>query len=421
MSIKSKLQRMKTHLKAEDTHDGLVEKLEDSPPVLVFADSDRELAEKWKKHGFDPFSFGDQISYRKRSFYPWKNSAEKRDIETTYKLWDEYSHEHPLSCKDVPLHRMLFFDTETTGLSTGAGNTIFLIGYARVLKEGIEVIQHLLGDPSSEGAFLYGFLQDFHEEDYLVSYNGKAFDWPQVRSRHTFVRDQVPRLPAFGHIDLLHAARRLWKHELPSCRLSIVEKEKLGIFRSNDTPGSMAPILYYEYLQEEDPEHLLGIIEHNNQDVRSLISLFVAISNRIFFQSQSPFSQMEHIQIGNWLEQTGNLEGAKGHYITASNYDDKDSGDAFYRLGLLLKKMGDVADAKKSFTKCVQISPFCHIDAYIELAKLAEHQEKDYLLAHAYARKAKQGLKGSQRLTKKQTDLLSAVKKRVERLEKKLG
>ncbi|MCK9907287.1 ribonuclease H-like domain-containing protein, partial [Frankia sp. Cpl3] len=74
----------------------------------------------------------------------------------------------------------------------------------------------------------------------LVTYNGKAFDWPQVKTRHTLLRDSVPELPIFGHFDLLHGARRLWKDELESCRLANIEREKLGSFRQDDVPGYMA-------------------------------------------------------------------------------------------------------------------------------------------------------------------------------------
>ena len=47
----------------------------------------------------------------------------------------------------------------------------------------------------------------------MVTYNGKAFDWPQVKTRHTLIREHVPKLPPFGHFDLYHAARRMWKHQ----------------------------------------------------------------------------------------------------------------------------------------------------------------------------------------------------------------
>ena len=75
----------------------------------------------------------------------------------------------------------------------------------------------------------------------LVTYNGRAFDWPQVKTRHTLVRDHVPKLPSFGHFDLLHASRRMWKNKLESVKLANVEENILGVVRENDIPGYLAP------------------------------------------------------------------------------------------------------------------------------------------------------------------------------------
>lgn len=405
MSLKTKLNRMKNHLSL--TGQSTVQPIPKTEPVQD------QLSDKWNELGFSPFIYEDQTSYQKRYTIPFLDLGVslKEDLNHVDLLWKNTSYDHPLSSRDVPLDRMLFFDTETTGLSTGAGNSIFLIGYSRIVENGIEVTQHILRDPSSEAAFLYGFLDDFKDEDYLVSYNGKAFDWPQVKSRHTFVRNQVPRLPAFGHIDLLHAARRLWKHELPSCRLSIVEKEKLGIHRVGDTPGSMAPLLYFDYIHEKEPDHLKGIIEHNDQDVRSLIHLYITISKRLLMGADQSMSALEHVQIGNWMEQLKWSELAKEHFIKAMDKEQKGREEAYYRLALLEKKQGNILLAKKHFLKSIAIKP--KADAYEELSKIAEHQEKDIKAALNLCRKALEI-----------TELGSKVKgleKRLLRLEKKLG
>lgn len=423
MNIKSKLNRMKGHLQLNNHSDESEPKTATVPAHPQEEARSDELSEKWAELGFKSFTYEGQTSYEKRYVVPFDALAEgkiKKELYEIDQLWKSASLDHPLSSKEVPMDRMLFFDTETTGLSSGVGNSIFLIGYARIVDEGIEITQHMLRDPSSEAAFLYRFLLDFQEDDYLVSYNGKAFDWPQIKTRHTFVRNQVPRLPAFGHIDLLHAARRLWKHELPSCRLSIVEKEKLGIHREKDTPGSMAPLLYFDYIHEKEPSHLEGIIEHNDQDVRSLVNLYITLSKRVFLKKDHPMSVREHIQIGNWLEQTKAIEMAKDHYRTAIDKNGSGKEDAYYKLALIEKKAANIAEAKELLKKSLSVSISPKVEAMVELAKIAEHHDKDLDKAYDICRQAMGTLKKTIRLTSS-TRWLKEVEKRMNRLEKKLS
>jgi uncharacterized protein len=200
-----------------------------------------------------------------------------------------------------------------------------------VNTRGIEVTQHFLPGPENEAAFLGGFLEDFGEDDILVSYNGKSFDWPQVRSRHTFLRRELPKLPETGHIDLLHAARRFWKEELPSCRLSIVEAEKLGEKRIGDTPGSLAPLLYFDYLQSKDPQPLKGIIDHHDQDVRSLVQLYTLLAEKLTSESTHTSSK-EHEAAAHWWEALKHFEKAEWHWLEAERKAEKPSQQRIYRL-----------------------------------------------------------------------------------------
>ncbi|ADU30463.1 ribonuclease H-like domain-containing protein [Evansella cellulosilytica] len=420
MNLKSKLNRLKGHMQLEKESQSQTSSIKqvETPNTKI-----NQLQEKWSKHGFNPFHFEEQTSYQKKVLYRWEKneSLSYYEVEEIHRMWNEATYDHPLSCKSVPLENMLFFDTETTGLSTGAGNSIFLIGYARVLKEGIEVTQHLLPDPASEVAFMLGFLKDFEEDDILVSYNGKAFDWPQVKSRHAFVRDRVPKLPKFGHIDLLHAARRLWKHDLPSCRLSIVEANKLGVVRRNDTPGSMAPLLYFDYVHDKNPDHLTGIIKHHDQDVRSLVHLYVAICNRLFLKQDQPIRPKEHVQIGLWFEQQNWEEKAIAHYNKAIELRGNGTEDALYNLALLLKKRRQYAKAKEYLKQSLSISSSPKIESFIELAKIAEHQEKDLHLAMTYVMRVKEQLKQITRPSPREKRTIIDVEKRLLRLKRKLG
>ena len=73
---------------------------------------------------------------------------------------------------------------------------------------------------------------------------------------------------------MLHFSRRRWKGDLPSLRLTALEKEILGICRNNDVPGQMVPEFYATYQWSGNVGPLVPILEHNRQDVISLALLF---------------------------------------------------------------------------------------------------------------------------------------------------
>ena len=81
------------------------------------------------------------------------------------------------------LPRTVYFDTETTGLSTGAGTVIFLAGLARREGANLVVTQYLLPDYPHEHALLAVVVEGLMASDRLVSYNGRSFDIPILLSR----------------------------------------------------------------------------------------------------------------------------------------------------------------------------------------------------------------------------------------------
>lgn len=180
---------------------------------------------------------------------------------------------------------------------------MFLLGHARVLGDRIIIRQHVLPHPGAEVALYQSFLSDV---DYttLVTYNGKAFDWPRLKTRHALVRDMVPKLPAFGHFDLYHAARRLWKDKLDSLRLAEVEKHILQIERDDDVPGFLAPMIYQEFLQTPHPDRIMPVLRHNEQDVLSLIALYIHLSIQLL-EAMQISDPREQLAAARWLEAVG--------------------------------------------------------------------------------------------------------------------
>jgi hypothetical protein len=167
-----------------------------------------------------------------------------------------------------------YFDTETTGLSTGAGTVIFLAGVARLEGGRIEVRQYLLPDYPHETALLRALAADLAVAPRLVTYNGRGFDLPMLAARLTFhglFREQA-LLPE-RHDDLLPDARRLFRRPLGGARLADVEAGVLGVRRESDCPGSEVPVRYFGYLRGGSPDILAEVLDHNFQDVVSLVRL----------------------------------------------------------------------------------------------------------------------------------------------------
>jgi uncharacterized protein YprB with RNaseH-like and TPR domain len=174
---------------------------------------------------------------------------------------------------------LLFFDLETTGLSGGAGTLAFLAAFGRLIPhpagQVLQITQYLLLDYPGESDFLQALLPEFSGSPLVVSYNGKSFDSQILKSRCLMNRMQTPE---YLHADLLHPARRLWKRLLENCSQGTIEEKVLGIDRSGDIPGALAPEIWFDFLHSGRTEGLLGICGHNRMDIQGLASIFAAMS-----------------------------------------------------------------------------------------------------------------------------------------------
>src|SRR5262249_49616164 len=92
------------------------------------------------------------------------------------------------------LARALYLDVETTGLSGGTGTVPFLIGLAWFEPEAesearrLVVEQLLLRQLGEEAPMLERVAERLRDASALVSFNGKAFDLPLLRTRFVMNR-----------------------------------------------------------------------------------------------------------------------------------------------------------------------------------------------------------------------------------------
>lgn len=196
------------------------------------------------------------------------------------------------SLEGVDLGRMLILDTETTGLAGGTGTVPFLIGLAFFEDGVLRVEQLLLRNFGQEVPMLERLAERIRAASCIVSYNGKSFDWPLLRSRFILNRVAAPELPP--HLDLLHCSRRIFKGRLESLRLVEMEREVLGFHREDDVPGSEIPGMYTGYLRGGDPQVLVPILKHNDMDLVALAALVVELA-RHFDSVQCEGDPRDHL------------------------------------------------------------------------------------------------------------------------------
>ena len=177
---------------------------------------------------------------------------------------------------DVPL---VCLDTETTGLATAAGTTAFLIGLGWWEGEAYRQVQLLLPDHGEERAMLAALEAAIRPDAWLVTYNGRGFDWPLLVTRFRLAR-RAPPIHG-GHLDLLPIVRRLFRHRLPDARLRTAETQLLGLHRVGDVEGWEIPGHYLAFLRGGPVEPLVDVVRHNDQDVRSLGWLLAHLEGRL--------------------------------------------------------------------------------------------------------------------------------------------
>jgi uncharacterized protein YprB with RNaseH-like and TPR domain len=166
---------------------------------------------------------------------------------------------------------LVCLDTETTGLATAAGTVAFLVGLGWWEGDRFRQVQLLLPDHPAEPGLLARLAAHIPAEAWLVTYNGRGFDWPLLVARYRMARRDPP--PLAGHLDLLPFVRRVFRHRMTDARLRTVETELLGTVRHGDVDGWQIPGLYLDFLRGGEAWPLIDVVRHNREDVRSLARL----------------------------------------------------------------------------------------------------------------------------------------------------
>ena len=171
----------------------------------------------------------------------------------------------------VDLRDCLFLDTETTGLSGGAGTIVFNSGLGFFEDDQFVVEQTFLRRFGEEPAALQHVVERLEQRPVLVTFVGKAFDRHRLAARMAVAKVDHEMLTD-RHLDLYYLARRAYKDRLPDTRLRTLEQRVLGVHRADDLPGSEAPTAFFEWMRDRTGP-VDRVLEHNRLDVLSLVTL----------------------------------------------------------------------------------------------------------------------------------------------------
>jgi uncharacterized protein YprB with RNaseH-like and TPR domain len=325
--------------------------------------------------------------------------------------------------------RLLFLDLETTGLFGGAGTQAFLVGCAAIDGDSIRVRQFLLPGFEHERAVLNELQAWARDYGAICTFNGRAFDVPLIETRFMFHR--LPcALDGVPHLDMLHAARRLWKQrpltigtpdpDDSSCSLAVLEKHLAGLHRIGDVPGYEIPSRFFRFVRDGDARPLEAVLEHNRLD---LISLAVVLARAITLITRGPGearTAQEAYGLARVYERAGAHDNAEASLLKTIDFARRVGGEpevhaeALRRLAWLrrrARRVHEAADAWRELASLPRCAASLRREAREALAIHYEHRSKNLQVARQHA-----------------LDLLSdrdanpvRVRHRLDRLERKLA
>ncbi len=325
----------------------------------------------------------------------------------------------------MDLERTAFLDTETTGLAGGAGTYAFLIGIGRVEGGCFHVRQFFMRHPGEESAQLAAVAEWLDGCSGLVTFNGRSFDMPLLATRCT-VHRRRPFLDGAPHLDLLPAARRVWRRRLDSCSLTSLEREVFNTHRQDDVPGWLIPYRYFRYQQDGDARPLVGIFHHNLLDILTMVSL----TARLARAWQAPEDTLAHgldwLSLARRYELSGDparamsaCEGALQRGLSPAETDE-----ALHQLSLIARRAGDWTRATGVWQGLTAEAQPRRLFPFEELAKYWEHRASppDLPRALAISEEARDRVaSGALRPRRGVHPALAQLDHRIARLRRRLG
>jgi hypothetical protein len=281
----------------------------------------------------------------------------------------------------------LFLDTETSGLSGGTGTWAFLCGLLRVEQAELVLHQYLLARLDAEPAYLQAIGAELDAASLLVTYNGRSFDGPLLRTRFRLTGSRTT-LGSAQHLDLLHLVRRAFARRWPDCRLTSAEERLLGYARRGDLPGSEAPAAWLAWLRRGETAPLLGVLDHNGQDLLSLPALASALA--AVLRDPAAAGADVGAVARSWLSR-GDED--MGFSVLSQRREGLDEA-ALMELARLHRRRGEWKEACLIWRRLASRGCSSAVEA---LVKYLEHRERDYGQALEWTDRLPSGLEKERR------------------------
>jgi uncharacterized protein YprB with RNaseH-like and TPR domain len=281
---------------------------------------------------------------------------------------------------DLDMSDALFLDTETTGLAGGTGTFAFLVGLGWFEGDDFVVCQLFARDFAEEASML-AFLRGIAgEKQFLVTFNGRAYDINLLAARYILNRLNDP-FPDMPHLDLLHPCRRLVGHRLVNSRLVTLESYVLEFERHGDVPGYEIPQRYFDWLRLRDARLMEDVFEHNRFDIISMAALVKHLADLLTGVELHAAHPADLIAAAKLHYERGNTEAAQRFFQGAAAAENVlIARDARRLLSLLHKRAGCCEEAVKIWEEMVFHDPE-DVFAVEELAKYLEHKIHDFARA----------------------------------------
>jgi uncharacterized protein YprB with RNaseH-like and TPR domain len=279
--------------------------------------------------------------------------------------------------EDLSIAGGLFLDTETTGLSGGTGTFPFLIGLGWFEADAFITCQLFARDFSEERAMLTFLSELASTRQFLVTFNGKAYDLNLLTARFILNRCQ-DTLSVMPHIDLLHPSRRIFSHRLQNTRLATIETDVLGVMRDGDVPGFEIPQRYFDWLRQHDGRLLEDVFKHNRLDIVSMASLLKYLADLV--EGSEEMNRNHHgdlLKLAGLIHDRGDLKRAKRSFeALIMSHHQEVAMSARRSLSLIYKKTNCWEEAAELWQYLLASNPHKAFAAE-ELAKFYEHHARE--------------------------------------------
>lgn len=204
-------------------------------------------------------------------------------------------------------------DIETLGLR-GSGVVAFLVGIGVPRGARLDIDQLLLADMGAESALLHATLARLGSRRIVISYNGRTFDFPVLRSRCIVTRTGGECLETLLHCDLLAMVRRLFRDRLGACTLRQAELSLLGFERHDDVGGAEAPQRFSSWLRYGHGSLLEPVVRHNQLDLCATMVLAARLAAHVDGILVEPVHPSDRYRLAVHLERSGVADGVDDHY-----------------------------------------------------------------------------------------------------------